>query len=152
MSAWEKSRASEKKSCQQKKVAPAKKKSRQQKYSRASEKKSRQQKKVAPAKKSRASKKSRATEKEVSPQVRKCAPKCDAHMYDAVRTHVWCCTHTCMALTRLRIRTSLHFESARRLWSVLGVCFIWEILLPLKSADRPPPRFFLPFTKAIASK
>ena len=95
MSAWEKSRASEKKSCQRKKVAPAKKKSRQQKYSRASEKKSRQQKKVAPAKKSRASKKSRvskksrASKKEVAPQVRKCAPEYDAHMYDAVRTHVW---------------------------------------------------------------
>ena len=69
MSAWEKSRASEKKSCQQKKVAPTKK-------SRTSEEKSCQQK-------------SRASKKEVSPQVRKCAPKYDAHMYDAVRTHVW---------------------------------------------------------------
>ena len=91
MSAWEKSRASGKKSCQQKKVAPAKKKSRQQKYSRASEKKSRQQKKVAPAKKSRASKKkSRQQKRSLAAGKKVCAK-----MW---RTHVWCCTHTCMML------------------------------------------------------
>ena len=86
------------------------KKSRQKK-SRVSKKKvAPAKKKVTPAKKqSRQQKKSRWKKK-----VRKCAPEyavrthvgccthtcmiLNAHMYDAVRTHVWCCTHTCMTL------------------------------------------------------
>ena len=80
MSAKEKSRA-------RKKVAPARKKSRQQK------KKSRQQKKSSWKKKVAAGKKVCA--------IICCTHTCMmlyAHMYDAVRTHVWCCTHTCMML------------------------------------------------------
>ena len=98
MSAGEKSRARKKSRASKKTVAPAKKKAHQQK------KKSRQQKKVASAKKSRATKKKVAPPKKQSrqqkkgaSQLRKCAPE-----YHAVCTHVWCCTHTCLALTGLR--------------------------------------------------
>ena len=81
-----------------KKVAPAKKKSRQQN-------------------KSRARKKSHASKNKVAPPVRKCAPE-----YDAVRTHLRCCTHTRMALTGLRrVNIYLKRKTPKSLWLLCSV-------------------------------
>ena len=103
------SRARKKRSRERKKVALAKKSS-------TSNKKSHQQKKVAPA------------EKKFTPAKKSCQQKKNRATGKKVCAKIWCCRHTCMALTVLRIFVRDH-KMWSALWSTTDIFFYWELIL-----------------------
>ena len=119
--ALEKKVAPAKKSRANKKVAPAKESRASKKNSRAREKKSRQPKKVAPEKKSRTSKEKSRQQKKSCVAGKKVCATCMmlyAHMYGTYKAPY---------------KKQSSFRVYNEALECFGVCFIWEILLPLKS-------------------